>query len=53
MVRGITRSAIFYDGADRERFSDPAGMVFAEERTACYALNNREGTGVRSAVTMG
>jgi hypothetical protein len=33
MVRGITRSAIFYDGVDREQFIDRAGMVFAEERT--------------------
>ena len=38
MVRGITRSAIFYDNVDRDRFIDRAGIVLAEGKTACYAF---------------
>ena len=37
MVRGITRSAIFYDSVDRELFIDRAAMVF-EDRTGITPL---------------
>ena len=38
MVRGIARSAVFYDNTDRDRFLDRAGRVFTEGKTACYAF---------------
>jgi putative transposase len=38
MVRGITRSAIFYDTVDMNRFIDRAGAVFTEGRLGCYAF---------------
>ena len=54
MVRGITRSAIFYDNVDRDRFIDRAGMVFAEGRTTCYAfalLSNHVHLLLRTGIT--
>jgi len=38
MVRGIARSAIFYDSGDLNRFIDRAGMVFTEGKLGCYAF---------------
>lgn len=39
MVRGITRSAIFYDTVDMDRFIDRAGIILAEGRIGCYAFS--------------
>jgi putative transposase len=54
MIRGITRSAIFYDTVDLERFIDRAGIVFAEGRLSCYAfalLSNHVHLLLRTGIT--
>jgi putative transposase len=54
MVRGITRGAIFYDNADRDRFIDRAEMVFGEGKTTCYAfafLSNHVHILLRTGIT--
>jgi putative transposase len=38
MIRGITRSTIFYDTVDLERFIDRVGIVFTAGRLSCYAF---------------
>jgi putative transposase len=39
MVRGITRSDIFYDNTDKDRFLERAGTILAEGKTICYAFS--------------
>jgi hypothetical protein len=54
MVRGITRSAIFYDSVDLERFLDRAGIVFTEGKLGCYAfalLSNHAHLLLRTGIT--
>jgi len=36
LIRGIERSKIFKDDADRENFLDRLGRILAETSTACY-----------------
>ena len=38
MVRGVARSAIFYDDVDKDRFLDRVGNILAEEKAICYAF---------------
>lgn len=54
MIRGITRSTIFYDATDKDRFIDRAQAVFGEGRVGCYAfafLSNHAHLLVRTGTT--
>jgi putative transposase len=54
VVRGIIRSAIFYDNVDKNRFMDRVGMVLTEGKTTCYAfafLSNHVHLLLRTGIT--